>query len=164
MLPIRDTIPGRNPPIGTWLVILANSVGFLFELMMPRPSVRNRASPLYPSRLGLAGRLSARRLLAVLDEHVSGPASSMRLSRIIGRVNVDDLPRADAAKLEHCLASRPREMGHLRGHGTIGSRGQSLRGGRVESVPRSEIERARDDGQSLDLWMPMWCDTVAIWQ
>jgi len=26
MLPIRDTIPGRNPPIGTWLVILANSV------------------------------------------------------------------------------------------------------------------------------------------
>jgi len=78
-----------------------------------------------------------------------GSASSMCLSRIIGRVNVDDLPRADAAELEHCLASRPREMGHLRGHGTIGSRGQSLRGGRVESVPRSEIERARDDGPSL---------------
>ncbi|TMA44273.1 MAG: hypothetical protein E6J83_09120 [Deltaproteobacteria bacterium] len=37
MLPIRDTIPGRNPPIGTWLVILANSVVFLFELMMPQP-------------------------------------------------------------------------------------------------------------------------------
>ena len=37
MLPIRDTIPGRNPPLGTWLVILANSVVFLFELMMPQP-------------------------------------------------------------------------------------------------------------------------------
>jgi len=37
MLPIRDTIPGRNPPIGTWLVILANSVVSLLELMMPQP-------------------------------------------------------------------------------------------------------------------------------
>jgi membrane associated rhomboid family serine protease len=37
MLPIRDTIPGRNPPIATWLLILANSVVFLFELTMPQP-------------------------------------------------------------------------------------------------------------------------------
>jgi hypothetical protein len=25
MLPIRDTIPGRNPPIATWVLILANA-------------------------------------------------------------------------------------------------------------------------------------------
>ncbi len=37
MLPIRDTIPRQNPPIATWLLILANSVVFLFELMMPQP-------------------------------------------------------------------------------------------------------------------------------
>jgi len=35
MLPIRDTIPGRNPPIATWVLILVNSVVFLFELTMP---------------------------------------------------------------------------------------------------------------------------------
>ena len=36
MLPIQDTIPGKNPPIATWLLILANSVVFLFELGMPK--------------------------------------------------------------------------------------------------------------------------------
>ena len=37
MIPIRDTIPSRNTPIGTWLIILANSVVFVFELMLPDP-------------------------------------------------------------------------------------------------------------------------------
>jgi membrane associated rhomboid family serine protease len=37
MLPIRDTIPGRNPPVAVWLLILANSLVFLFELRMPAP-------------------------------------------------------------------------------------------------------------------------------
>ena len=35
MIPIRDTIPRKNPPIATWLIILANSLVFLFELSMP---------------------------------------------------------------------------------------------------------------------------------
>jgi len=35
VLPIRDTIPGRNPPIATWVLIFVNSVVFLFELTMP---------------------------------------------------------------------------------------------------------------------------------
>jgi membrane associated rhomboid family serine protease len=37
MFPIHDTVPRRNPPIATWLLILATSVIFLFELMMPPP-------------------------------------------------------------------------------------------------------------------------------
>ncbi len=37
MLPVRDTIPSRNPPIVTWVLIVANAVVFLFELMMPEP-------------------------------------------------------------------------------------------------------------------------------
>src|SRR2546422_3153141 len=37
MIPIRDTIPSKNTPIGTWLIILANSVVFVFELMLPEP-------------------------------------------------------------------------------------------------------------------------------
>jgi len=37
MIPIRDTVPRQNPPIATWLLILANSVVFLFELTMPQP-------------------------------------------------------------------------------------------------------------------------------
>ncbi|HXN52821.1 MAG TPA: rhomboid family intramembrane serine protease [Candidatus Acidoferrum sp.] len=35
MIPIRDTIPTRNPPIATWLVILANCLVFLLELSLP---------------------------------------------------------------------------------------------------------------------------------
>ena len=37
MLPIRDTIPSKNVPIGTWSIILVNAVVFMFELMMPEP-------------------------------------------------------------------------------------------------------------------------------
>jgi hypothetical protein len=36
MLPIRDTIPGRNPPIATWVLILANAGG------EPRPKAEAR--------------------------------------------------------------------------------------------------------------------------
>ena len=35
MLPISSTVPRRNPPIVTWLLIIANGLIFLFELMMP---------------------------------------------------------------------------------------------------------------------------------
>ena len=37
MIPIRDTIPSKNTPVGTWILIMANSVVFVFELMMPEP-------------------------------------------------------------------------------------------------------------------------------
>jgi membrane associated rhomboid family serine protease len=39
MFPIRDTIPRRHPPIAVWLIILANSLVFLFELTMPSPAL-----------------------------------------------------------------------------------------------------------------------------
>ena len=39
MFPIGDTIPSRNPPITTWLLILANCTVFLFELMMSEPEL-----------------------------------------------------------------------------------------------------------------------------
>jgi membrane associated rhomboid family serine protease len=34
MFPVGDTIPRRNPPIMTWLLILANVMVFLFEIAM----------------------------------------------------------------------------------------------------------------------------------
>jgi membrane associated rhomboid family serine protease len=37
MFPIRDTIPTRNPPIATLLLILVNAVVFLFELTIDAP-------------------------------------------------------------------------------------------------------------------------------
>src|SRR5712671_2975770 len=36
MFPIGDTIPRRNPPIATWLIIFINGVVFLFELGLPQ--------------------------------------------------------------------------------------------------------------------------------
>ena len=35
MIPIRDTVPSKNPPIATWLIILANCLVFFSELSMP---------------------------------------------------------------------------------------------------------------------------------
>jgi membrane associated rhomboid family serine protease len=37
MIPIRDTIPAKNKPFGTWILIAANSLVFVFELMLPDP-------------------------------------------------------------------------------------------------------------------------------
>ena len=37
MIPIRDTIPSRNRPFGTWIVIAANGLVFIFELILPEP-------------------------------------------------------------------------------------------------------------------------------
>jgi membrane associated rhomboid family serine protease len=35
MIPIQDTVPRKNPPIATRLIILLNCLVFLFELTMP---------------------------------------------------------------------------------------------------------------------------------
>ncbi len=35
MIPIHDTVPGRNPPIATWTIILANCGVFLLEISLP---------------------------------------------------------------------------------------------------------------------------------
>lgn len=54
MLPISDDVPGRNPPVVTWLLILANGVVFLFELGMPQPALKQLIDwlGLVPSRVG----------------------------------------------------------------------------------------------------------------
>jgi len=39
MLPIRDTIPARNPPIATWTLIIVNVLAFLLELTMAPPEL-----------------------------------------------------------------------------------------------------------------------------
>jgi membrane associated rhomboid family serine protease len=39
MFPLRDTIPRRNVPIATWLLILINGLVFLFEMMLPLPQL-----------------------------------------------------------------------------------------------------------------------------
>jgi membrane associated rhomboid family serine protease len=39
MIPIRDNVPRQNTPIATWLLILINGVIFVFELMMPQPTL-----------------------------------------------------------------------------------------------------------------------------
>jgi membrane associated rhomboid family serine protease len=41
MFPIRDTIPSRNPPIMTWLIILANTLVFLVELSMSEYALKH---------------------------------------------------------------------------------------------------------------------------
>src|SRR3989449_7097253 len=43
MIPIRDTIPARNPPIATWTLIIVNAVIFLLELTMATPDLEQFA-------------------------------------------------------------------------------------------------------------------------
>jgi hypothetical protein len=35
MIPLQDINPRRNPPVVTWLLILANILVFLYELSLP---------------------------------------------------------------------------------------------------------------------------------
>ena len=39
MIPIRGTVPSKNPPIATWVLILANTIVFLVELGIPSQEV-----------------------------------------------------------------------------------------------------------------------------
>lgn len=39
MLPVGDTIPGRNQPIATWLLLLINGLVFLFEITLSQPAL-----------------------------------------------------------------------------------------------------------------------------
>src|SRR5947207_15984568 len=41
MFPIGDTIPRRNVPIATWLLILINCLVFLFETAMPEHTLES---------------------------------------------------------------------------------------------------------------------------
>ena len=39
VLPIRDTIPSRRPPLATWTLILVNAGVFIFQLTLPEPEL-----------------------------------------------------------------------------------------------------------------------------
>ncbi len=38
MIPIRDTIPAKTIPIGTWILIAVNTLVFILELALPEPA------------------------------------------------------------------------------------------------------------------------------
>jgi len=40
LIPIRDTIPHRHPPLMTWMIILANGLAFAYELSLPPPALK----------------------------------------------------------------------------------------------------------------------------
>ena len=50
MLPICDTIPGRNPPIATQVLTVVDGVMFLCELTMPEHTLRHGGG--VPQRAG----------------------------------------------------------------------------------------------------------------
>jgi len=41
MIPIRDTIPSRHPPLVTWMLILVNGLVFAFELRLTESQLRS---------------------------------------------------------------------------------------------------------------------------
>ena len=44
MIPLRDNIPHRHPPLMTWLIILINGLVFAFELSLPSSQIPMRAA------------------------------------------------------------------------------------------------------------------------
>lgn len=74
MFPIRDTIPRRNPPIATWLLILTNNFIFLYELELPHPALEQF--------FYLFGLVSARFTHPIWASWVGFPI--VRISRILG--------------------------------------------------------------------------------
>ncbi len=41
MIPLRDTIPSRYPPIATWTIIILNTLVFMFQLTLPPEGLRH---------------------------------------------------------------------------------------------------------------------------
>ncbi len=41
MFPVRDTIPSRSMPVGTYVIILINAIVFLIELSLPEPVLQH---------------------------------------------------------------------------------------------------------------------------
>ncbi len=99
MIPIHDTVPGRNPPIATWAIILANCGMFLLEISLPEQGAELfYLFGIVPARAPRVGRLrgiSRGRLLALPDQHVSArrlvayPGQHMWTLWIFGN-NVED--------------------------------------------------------------------------
>jgi membrane associated rhomboid family serine protease len=60
MIPLRDTIQSRSTPIITWLIIIVNTVIFLYEVRLPANNLANfiNVYGLTPSRLDLSSPAS----------------------------------------------------------------------------------------------------------
>jgi membrane associated rhomboid family serine protease len=43
VIPIRDTVPTRNPPVAVWVLIVLNSLVFLLEATLPPPELQRLA-------------------------------------------------------------------------------------------------------------------------
>jgi rhomboid family protein len=41
MIPIKDTIPRRHPPVATLMIVIVNALVFLFELMLPQDALQH---------------------------------------------------------------------------------------------------------------------------
>ena len=76
MIPIQDTVRGRNPPLAVYTLVGLNVLVFAFELTLPHQELERLlyllgiVPRLHSSAVGHVGRPPGRRLLAVPDQHV----------------------------------------------------------------------------------------------
>ena len=89
----------------------------------------------------------------------SPPHVALRLfrphARIVSRIDVNDLPWAEATQLDNCFAARPRKMGHLGGHRAVGPCRKWVRGLRIKTFPGAPIDDSGDDCETFGSWVPV---------
>src|SRR4029077_8825041 len=84
------------------------------------------------------------------------------VSRIVGRIHVIDLPRADTVKLNYRNTFRPPRVFHSGGPVTEGPCRKFFCALAIKRFAGREIKRTRNHRDALSFWMGMWCDMIAV--
>jgi hypothetical protein len=86
----------------------------------------------------------------------------LRVPRVVGGIDVIDLPRADAMKLDDCFALRPRRVFHAGGPVTERTSRKFFCAAAIEGFSGCEIKNTRNHSDPLSLGMGMRRDMIAL--
>jgi len=115
--------------------------------------------------LGIANYLAGGDVTAAIPATKQVKSASLLLvSRVIGWIDVFNLPGADTVELHHCLSFGPRKMFHARGPEPKCARWHRLCGGLIELVTRSQIEGPANHRDVLDGRMRVRENFESVWQ
>ena len=91
-----------------------------------------------------------------------GNALFLRVSRVVRRIDIIDLPRADPVKLNYRIAFRPRRVFHSSGPVTEGPCRKFFCAIAIKRFSGREMKSTRNHRDALSFWMGMRCDMIAV--
>src|SRR5213083_2930241 len=91
-----------------------------------------------------------------------GKALFLRVSRVVRRVDIVDLPRSDTVKLNDRFAFGPGGMFHSSWPVTEGPCGKFFCAIAIKRFAGREVKSTRNHRDALSFWMGMRCDMITV--